>query len=357
MQLVSLDNLIINKHINYPTNYNYVDLSSLQALDNKLWGGASGGAYVGKNPKIEKSDFEDQKCAPAKKFDNNSCFTLVALKEMAHAFNTFVYMKIIKDKKPITISDDKLSLIEQLDDRLQDICDDQLCWIEQDFMNIVKKKRPEIHKDILENTFRPEGPEGRFTWLSTTDIDNILKQYHFHKDFKFLGTVPIDFDDLPALGIKDLNFDQLYKDGIHKIGIVFNTDEHYKSGTHWIGLYADLKKCQIYFSDSYARVPDDRIREFVRRIALWCAKKHLGFKGDADAKFMMKDRKNNVERLPGMDIRYNQTRHQYKDSECGIYSLNFILWLLEGKTFDQYIAKPIPDDEINEFRKVYFRYN
>ena len=33
-------------------------------------------------------------------------------------------------------------------------------------------------KDYMENNiFRPEGPQGKFEWLSTIDINQVLKQY------------------------------------------------------------------------------------------------------------------------------------------------------------------------------------
>ena len=60
--------------------------------------------------------------------------------------------------------------------------------------------------DILNNTFRPEGPSNRYEWLSTTDINDVINQYqNKHKDFIFLGAVPADFEELPVLGIDNLN--------------------------------------------------------------------------------------------------------------------------------------------------------
>ena len=122
------------------------------------------------------------------------------------------------------------------------MCDDQTCWLRQDFVKKINSE--EIHK----NTFRPIGPKGKYEWLSTTNINDVVEQYmKLHKDFIFLGAVPIDFDELPILGLSDLNFKELQKGGKDKIGIVFNLDEHYKSGSHWVALYADLNKNQVYF--------------------------------------------------------------------------------------------------------------
>jgi hypothetical protein len=55
------------------------------------------------------------------------------------------------------------------------------------------------------------------------------------------------------------------------------------------------------------------------------------------------------------DVRYNKTRNQFKNSECGVYSINFILEMLNGKTFDDIENNPIPDDDINKLRTNIFR--
>ena len=62
----------------------------------------------------------------------------------------------------------------------------------------------EESKDHLENkVFRPEGPQGRFEWLSTLDINKVLYQYEEkYPDFKFLGAVPLDFIELDYLHLK-----------------------------------------------------------------------------------------------------------------------------------------------------------
>ena len=193
-----------------------------------------------------------------------------------------------------------------------------------------------------------------------------------YDDFKFFGAVPIDFDDLPYLGIKDINFSDLYngkynlKGGskkIKKIGFVFNLDEHWQSGSHWVALYSDLEKNQIYFFDSYGLKPERRIKKLVKRIADWLYKKEYcnndecsieSIKSDS---FMKggKDNKNKIEQK--IRVEYNRNRHQYKNSECGVYSLNFILRLLNGHTFEEITETKVLDDEINKCRDVYFHFN
>lgn len=318
----------------------------------------SGGVTIidTKNKMIKSKD-EDHKCAPSKKYSEDSCFTLESLIDMSNAFNNYVDMgKINKTKIIFNVNGTdnlKKELVKQLNNRLKDICEDQLCWVRQDFVKLTKNK-----KDITKNTFRPIGPQGRFSWLSTSDIDNVVNQYEsIYPDFKYLGTVPMDFDDLPVLGISNLNLDKLYNSGKYRLGMVLNTDEHYKNGSHWIGLYADIKNFKIYFFDSYGKQPEKRVRNFVRRIAKWCVDKHLKNDADCSDSFMKPNIQNNIEKIPNVDIRYNHNRQQYKGSECGVYSINFILRLLKNETFDDIINNKLPDDKVNKCREIYFTFD
>ena len=56
-------------------------------------------------------------------------------------------------------------------------------WTQQDFI----KHMDEFMKAELEKyTFRPLGPDGRFEWLNTINIDEVMNQYEMNiKDFSF----------------------------------------------------------------------------------------------------------------------------------------------------------------------------
>ena len=56
-----------------------------------------------------------------------------------------------------------------------------------------------------------------------------------------------------------------------------------------------------------------------------------------------------------IDIRHNPTPHQRGNSECGVYSINFILSLLNGDTFEDICNSKTPDKEVNKLRTVLFR--
>ena len=197
-----------------------------------------GGSTVNANPEdaevvsvhseeIVNDKDKDQRCAPTASFKDGSCMSLSLLEEMCEAYNKSFENKIKLPKnfnklKTLNPGKCKKILLKQFSVRLSDVCDDQRCWIKQDFIKQIKQKM----KDELDNTFRPEGPKGKFEWLNTLNINDVMSQYEKeHSDFKFLGAVPVDFDDLDSLNIKNLDYDKLLKDGISKLGIVFNLDE------------------------------------------------------------------------------------------------------------------------------------
>ena len=198
----------------------------------------------------------DKKCAPGKKYESGSCFTLDDLKKIALKFNQ------IHQNNKIKIVDNKKKLLRSLIKNMEKEtgCLKQICWLETTIFKNIN------NDDIKYNTFRPEGPLNN-DWLSTTNINNVINQYQQkYKDFLYLGTVPYDFDDLPQLGISNINFNKLLNEGKIKIGMVINLDKHDQSGSHWVALYANLLKNQVYFFDSYGMRPEKRIRALMRRM-------------------------------------------------------------------------------------------
>lgn len=295
---------------------------------------------------------EDNKCGPTKDYNNGSCFTLEDLKKISIAFNLHLDKGKVKGWK-INITNSKKDLLKQLTKNLENVCDDQICWLKQDF---IKKMND---KEILNKTFRPDGPEGKFEWLNTLHINDVMSQYEDkYTDFKFFGAVPIDFDDLPFAGIRDIDYDELINSGIKRIGFVFNLDEHWQSGSHWVALFSDLYKNQIYFFDSYGIRPEKRIRNLVERISKWCYSKDYCNSECSELNltdsFMKKTSKNKIESK--LEVEYNHNRHQYKNSECGVYSLNFILRLLNGESFENITKNGLLDDDVNLCRDVYFKF-
>jgi hypothetical protein len=291
-----------------------------------------------KNEDIKSKSKSNLKCAPGREMIAGSCISLVVLEEMVRAYNTSTKNKSdnIRTSKTVSTLNPqkyKLYLVHQLGKRIGKKCTTQKCWSNQDFMKHVNKAaRIELQK----YTFRPDSPQGKFDWLSTFDINDSMEQYEKkYKDFKFFGAVPMDFAELSRTEINNVNYDQLYKSGKTKLGIIFNLDEHNKPGSHWVAMYTDLEKGNIFFFDSFAVRPEKRVRALMR----------------TQARYLQEGR---GIKLEDMRTDYNVTQHQKKNTECGVYSMNFLIRMARGDDFDTLCKNVISDAEINKCRKVYF---
>jgi len=217
------------------------------------------------------------------------------------------------------------------------------------------------------NTFKPLGPSKKYEWLNTNHINQVIHQYHvMNDDFLFLGTVPYDFEDLPILGFNDIDFNELYKNNKKKIGLVINLDEHYKSGSHWVGLFANLEKNQIYYYDSTGRKPLKRIRKFINKIMKFMYKRNFEdnlsinklinyINENKNNKSVLKEYNELYNILNNFDIKYNNIQHQFKNSECGVYSIHFIIKLVNDNDFENVINNIINDDDMHKYRNIFFR--
>ncbi len=282
------------------------------------------------------------KCAPGKKYTEGSCFTYKNLQAIAEEYNKHNQDKQIR----ISSYHNKKDLLRVLNDRFQEVdkCSnfDQICWASSKLVKNMKDQD-------VQYTFRPKGPAKQYGWLSTNDIEAVIKQYEYiHKDFKFLGAVPSDFDELPIYETTDLEFAELERT-TPKLGLVINLDTHNQSGSHWVALYANLKTNSIYYFDSFKKTPQNRVRKFITRLLAYMAYKNQNTKLDVD-NFMRRYKK-----ADDYDVRYNKIQHQFKNSECGVYSMNFIIRLLEGETFDEIVNDITNDEAMNRIRGKYFR--
>jgi hypothetical protein len=159
-----------------------------------------------------------------------------------------------------------------------------------------------------------------------------------YKCFKFIGPSPIDFYSKYETGqciwkdICTLNINKLLKEGKHKIGFVFNTDPHDKNGEHWISLFVNLKKKEIYFFDSVGNEIPQEINTLVSNI-----------------------KKQGAQLVPPIlfNFKENKIKHQSGDTECGVYSLYFIIHMLKDSA-KKIKTQKITDRQMETYRNVYF---
>jgi len=195
---------------------------------------------------------------------------------------------------------------------------------------------------------KPKAPQSWMVnpteWLSSIDIENVEKQYmKLFKKYKFLGCIPIDFDLKSKSGKCLVNFlcslkiKDLISQGFYQYGIVFNTDKHDGPGQHWFALYCDIRPeleyGRVTYFDSYANKPESEIKVLMSR-----------WKTEVDSLNLFKK---------PLELSRNTTKHQFKDSECGMYSLYFHHCCLLEIPMDE----RIPDEVMNKFRQLLFKVN
>jgi hypothetical protein len=224
-----------------------------------------------------------------------------------------------------------------LNKRMRSSCGNgkEYCWLSQQPLKTLKgTKELDVYKPDMPKEWYNNPDE----WLNTLDIQAIMKQYEqTYKRFKFIGPVPMDFDSKLSFGhcvvdeLCNLDMARLYKSGIKQLGIIFNLDKHNQSGSHWVALFCCLDRCGVYYWDSYGMEPSPEVLELMNRLKAKC--ESMGYK---------------------IEPKINKIRHQYKNSECGVYCLHFIIQLLKGKSFDHITKNIISDDQMLEYRNILY---
>jgi len=293
-----------------------------------------------------KKDTKTKKCIKYKKVKviesvhKDSCLTPTVLKILVDAWNKEYTNEHIEYKPPLTRVWETL---RNKITRLVPLEEGEHAWLEQPWVyKAITKEKTEKLKDEL---YRPEAPDewhdNPRAWLSTTDIEESLQQYETKfPSFKFFGASPIDFDlkaENGSCAVNELckiNLKQLVKSRkpvVDFIGVVFNLDKHNESGSHWVSLFVNIPKGEINFWDSFAVNPPPEVMNLMKKIQKQAGE--LGIK---------------------LKQQINKKQHQFKNTECGMYSINFIVQQLEGKTFHEVCSNIINDDKMNGMRNDYF---
>ena len=272
--------------------------------------------------------FKQDKCSPKQPGDKLpfSCYTSDALNKIKNIWNIRHTDEQIKTDSPREIW-------EQLRKHMADTCDSESCWLRH---QCIKHK---IDKSLLGGMFAPISPENWKSnpqeWLTTVDIQKVMSQWEKADDkFIFMGPSPIDYDfhkmynecvweDICKFNIKDI-----IKRGKTKVGLIFNLDKHNQSGSHWVAIYIDIKKNEIYFFDSYGDPIPSRLHKFCKDV-----------KEQANGSYK---------------ILINKKTHQHSNSECGMYSMYFIIQLINGVSFETFQTERVPDERMLQLRKEYF---
>lgn len=262
-------------------------------------------------------------CAPHKNGKSKTCFSRQSLLKIAKSLGL---IKSLKSKKRTE------TLWNEIRKKLANKCNNETCWVDK-VPEVKQLRDPEIEMF----TFKPKMPEewksNKHTWLDTYNIYNVMIQAEkVFDDFNFFGPVPSDCPTSINCELSNLDLMRLKKNKINKIGIVFNLDISTGPGTHWTAVFIDVEKGELDYFDSYGSKPIPLINKFMTDMA-------------------DKLNKNKIKPV----LVYNDLRHQFGGSECGMYSMYFILKRLSGDTMYDISRKKITDKKMNDLRKVFYR--
>ncbi len=304
------------------------------------------------------NDFQKMNCSPAikkRQIRPDSCFTPEIFMTILKKYNEKNPNEPILEmnlKKAWTLLKNRLS------------CKKEECWLQQ---LDDESMREQIKQYIFAPKHPPDWNSNPDEWLSNFDIGDVAAQYEVsYPEFKLIGPTTIDFDtQLPEEGgkcvLEDLcNFSlqRFISAKKTKIGIVLNLDKHDQGGSHWVSLYIDIQHRFIFFFDSADNGvpkevwigPDEIKKNKPLPLANRIMKQGLQLKQPIRFTFYSND----------------GIMHQQGDTECGMYSLFFIITMLTGKTpFTKgilsmknrrkiFLKSKIPDKVMFKYRKLYF---
>ena len=206
-------------------------------------------------------------------------------------------------------------------------------------------------KQIDDETFAPDHPntwkENLTEWLSNYHILNVFKQYETtYKDFEFIGPTPIDFASRengtriwPELCNIDIK--KLLSKKINKIGIILNLDKHDENGSHWVSIFINIKDGILLYFDSAANQIPQEITDLINLVVL-----------DTYILFYTFN-------IPMKYLTNCPKRHQQSNTGCGMYSLYFIITMIDdSKTMKNkrkmFQKETITDHHVQSFRNKYF---
>ena len=262
-------------------------------------------------------------CAPKidEKGDFKTCYSkesLIKIVEELKKRNNLTFN--IKNKS-------KRHLWDFIQTQFKDTCaSKEQCWKNRE--EVKQLKDPKINRYTFKPDFPKEWNTNKSTWLNTYDILKVMKQYEQkHPDFKFMGVVPSDCPTKIHCELSNMDIQKMKKANINKIGLIYNLDVSSGPGTHWVAMFIDNKNNEINYYDSYGSMPIKLIHTFIQKL-----KKNY--------------ESNNYKTV----TIYNDKRHQYGGSECGMYSMNFILERLNGVSMYDISKRKITDKDMNNLR-------
>ena len=296
------------------------------------------------NKTTKNRNFKVMNCSPLVKgvtYGKETCLPNKTLIKLRDSYNSKHPDNKINSKRP---NDIWIGLKNNITN-----CDKEDCWLS----HLPDNERTFLEEKVFAPDQPPEWSKNHNEWLSNYDIFEVLSQYEDkYKNFTLLGPTAIDFDAKPngskcvTEEICKISLQALQDKKINKIGIVFNLDKHNEPGSHWTSMFIDFGARIIFYFDSAANETPPEIENLRDRII-------------AQGKALTPKK---------INFKYYQNyphNHQNTNTECGMYSLFFIITMLTGKLdnvkpislnkrLSLFKQKRISDSHVENYRDIYF---
>lgn len=187
----------------------------------------------------------------------------------------------------------------------------------------------------LDARFKKTGPWNSTEWLSNEDIDqNVLQDYE--KKFPRFKHIEFQMRDFESRRgeLAKLNWLELAKH-YDCLACALNTDRSGGAGEHWTAFYVDFIGGTVEYFDSAGQKPLKEFSDFAIETAHTLSAGGKKFRDEMVTKI----------------------EHQRENTECGVYTLYYILCRLHGTPFKSFEFKRVPDDMMVEFRKYLWRHS
>jgi hypothetical protein len=202
-----------------------------------------------------------------------------------------------------------------------------------------------IHQ-TLQTFFKAIGPTDSTALLDNFNIDETLEKWSIHSEKLFKGNkfyhIPFQMIDFEKTGteLSKLDIQALMSKGYKSFGVVLNTDVSTGGGKHWFCLYGDLDHAGtekdpivIEYFNSSGNSPMDSVANWLE-----------GTEHEL--------------RKSGVEARIHRSvprRLQESQTECGVWSLMYILSRLKGRPAEWFYNTKANDMDMIDVRKYLFR--
>lgn len=190
------------------------------------------------------------------------------------------------------------------------------------------------HIEELKKQLKPPGPIDT-TWLSNFNIEDVLSLFSKNPEHKFVA-FKCELRDFDNGGQRALDKFECKTDWCY--GIVLNTDKSPGRGEHWVAVFADLRSPDRWTVE-YFNSGKNTFPEFAKLITDWA------------------DKLRAIDGAPAQIDAFNVVKNQlqYDNTECGVYSLSFVIGRVIGIPSEAFSGnEPIPFEKINALRKTLF---